>query len=280
MFERLDVAYVNHLGDRVSLSSGGVHHNNIGLRDWAVDYESSGDIVTKFAGGVVERTVSFVIAALSDTSGLSVRDRLCDIAMSDILAKEPGRLYVGEWFVDGYFIESNKDRDWISARAADYTMRFVGSRMWRRESTTQFKPEVYPSGYKYLDFPIGFPFDLSPNRTSKTIVNNSSFPSGFRLVVYGPAVNPYVRVAGNLCQVNVTVGDGGLLTVDSNRKQCILKSIDGIEESVFSKRSKGAAGSGSYAFERIPPGLSTVSWDNSFGFDLTIIEERAEPSWT
>lgn len=44
-------------------------------------------------------------------------------------------------------------------------------------------------------------------------------------------------------------------------------------------RGEGA-GSGSYCFEPLRPGTSTVSWDGSFGFDITHYQEEGEPPWS
>mgnify|MGYP007003682516 CR=1 FL=1 len=47
------------------------------------------------------------------------------------------------------------------------------------------------------------------------------------------------------------------------------------------RRTEGSgAGSGEYIFERVPAGTCEVSWDNSFGFDLTLYEEEGEPAWS
>ena len=47
-----------------------------------------------------------------------------------------------------------------------------------------------------------------------------------------------------------------------------------------SSGERGAgAGSGSYVFERLRPGTSSVAWDGSFGFNLTYFQEEGEPPW-
>ena len=42
----------------------------------------------------------------------------------------------------------------------------------------------------------------------------------------------------------------------------------------------GGVGSGSYIFEDIPAGTSTVSYDGSFGWDLEVYREDGAVPWT
>ena len=66
------------------------------------------------------------------------------------------------------------------------------------------------------------------------------------------------------------IGDGGAVV-----------AADGTTMDAFSKAHRGSGvGSGEYIFEHVPVGTSEISWDNSFGFDLTLYEEEGEPEWS
>ena len=122
---------------------------------------------------------------------------------------------------------------------------------------------------------------VGATQPQKYAVNPGYSGSPAKLVVYGPAVNPSVRLAGNLYQVDVTVPDGGYMDIDPLRRTVTVVAADGTTMDAFSKAHRGGgAGSGEYIFERVPVGTSEISWDNSFGFDLTLYEEEGEPAWS
>ena len=61
----------------------------------------------------------------------------------------------------------------------------------------------------------------------------------------------------------------------------MMISDTGLRTNLFGKAVRGTGrGSGTYIFEPLPPGMSTISWAGGFKFDLTAIEERSEPPWT
>ena len=55
---------------------------------------------------------------------------------------------------------------------------------------------------------------------------------------------------------------------------------DGSVSNLYDARRRGAEGSGSYIFERMPAGAITVAWPQSFGVDVVTIEERGALSWS
>ena len=79
----------------------------------------------------------------------------------------------------------------------------------------------------------------------------------------------------------MTVPEGGRVEIDPLRRTVTEVLSDGTRIDAFSKAHRGnGAGSGEYIFERVPAGTFEISWDNSFGFDLTLYEEEGEPSWS
>lgn len=96
-------------------------------------------------------------------------------------------------------------------------------------------------------------------------------------MVYGPATDPYVVVAGNRYAVEAEVPDGGILVADSRDWSITVRDVDGNEADAFAGRIRGKEGSGEYMWERVRPGISSVSWSNAFGWDLTVYAERDTP---
>ena len=133
----------------------------------------------------------------------------------------------------------------------------------------------------FLDYPHNFSYDFSKIEAAGSIESSVLSPSDVHLVVYGPAVNPYIIVGDNKYQVNVTVPSGGYLTVDGRKKTIVLTLADGTEQNAFSYGVRGGgAGGGTYIFEKIQPGQQEVTYSGSFGFDLGWYEEEGEPPWS
>lgn len=133
----------------------------------------------------------------------------------------------------------------------------------------------------FLDYPHNFSYDFSKIAAAGSIESSVLSPSDVHLVIYGPAVNPYIIVGDNKYQANVTVPSGGYLTVDGREKTIVLTLADGTTQNAFSYGVRGGGqGGGTYIFEPVPPGVQEVTYSGSFGFDLGWYEEEGEPPWS
>jgi len=125
-----------------------------------------------------------------------------------------------------------------------------------------------------VDYPFDFSFDYLTDIASTSLVNGHFVPANFKIVVYGPCVNPSINIAGHTYQVDCTVADGEYLTIDSTAKKIFTTRNDGSTVNQFNNRNKS-----SYIFEKIPSGANPVTWNGDFGFDVILMEERSEPKW-
>lgn len=76
---------------------------------------------------------------------------------------------------------------------------------------------------------------------------------------------------------------GSRLIIDGSSfpKTIKLVGMYGETEDRFADGMRGeGAGSGSYCFEQLRPGTSSVAWDGSFGFTMTHYLEEGEPPWS
>lgn len=194
----------------------------------------------------------------------------------DIRSAQSGRLTWGDWYID-CFIRSSST---YPGDRADYTVNeveiYAPYPFWIKPKDYSFyKREIDPSSYTFLDYPIGYEYDYTPDPAGEgTIVNDSPGAAEFKLIIYGPIVSPSVTIAGIPRRVFTGVSEGEYLTIDSRAKTIILqRQTDAIN--VFGLRDKGVQ-----IFEPIPDGGSEVIWSGDFGFDLTLYRERSEPAWT
>lgn len=222
------------------------------------------------------RTVDVTFHADYETA-----DELRRVADADVMARTPGTFVAqNEWKQRGYILASDVDDIHYGRLSTGLKIALLDGAWWRLV-VRSFMMSGGSGGDTYLDYPHDYPYDYQETSYTGGITPSVLTPSDVYLVVYGPAVNPYVIVGGNRYQVNVTVPAGGYLVVDGRKKTILLTLADGTVQNVFSSGVRGSgAGGGSYIFERIPAGTSEVTYDGSFGFDLGWYEEEGEPPWS
>ena len=107
---------------------------------------------------------------------------------------------------------------------------------------------------------------------------NHYAPSDFRMIIYGPAVNPTINIAGNQYKVNYSVEDGQVLIIDSRSTQPWDRRVYLVAGqtviNVFDYRDP--AGS---ILKKIPPGDIAIGYARTYGIELTVYKERSEPEW-
>lgn len=279
----MTITYTNHNGEILEFGPGSIYHYGPhALRDWSLDASVENGRVASVARS--PKNISLPVALYcKKEDGIAARNRLAEVVEADAAAGVPGTIRIGAFSLDAFIVGSSKDNWWFDDGIIETTLDIIpATGAWTREATVSFVIDQTgsPLGLEALDFPYDFPYDYAPNRAAKRFNNPSAAPSPFRLVVFGPTASPFVWIGDNLHQVDVNVPSGHLLTIDSRDKSILLVDAGGKTESAFSKRLRGAKGSGTYIFEPIPVGESIISWNNTFGFDLTIFDERNEPAWT
>lgn len=105
--------------------------------------------------------------------------------------------------------------------------------------------------------------------------NPGAGPANFKVIMYGPAVSPYIIVDGNEIGVSAVLLEGEYIIIDSNDHTVVKTSNTGKETNLYNSRTKGRS-----IFEKISSGHHSVIWPGTFGFDLYIFEERSEPKWS
>ena len=270
----LDIVYESSTGAVIQFNSGIYvgKPNDLFSREW--DYKIGHHALATASRGA--REVSFK-AFFADMAQADAFRRCAD---TDMQKGTPGTICVNDWFQRCFVVASGVDGIGDDFFASKLTLVLLDG-VWRRGTTTAFVPVQGSADYEFLDLPHDLPYDLGVTLPRQYAINPGYSGSPAKFVVYGPVVNPSVRLAGNLYQVDVTVPNGGYMDVDPLRRTVTVVAADGTAMDAFSKAHRGSgAGSGEYIFERVPAGTSEISWDNSFGFDLTLYEEEGEPSWS
>ena len=269
--------FENHLGRRFVGLENGVYMNHSDLRDYSWNYDTINNRISRFFRSITERKLPLVVVGRSDEEAITVRNQILDLAEADIEAKIPGKVFVGDFYTNGYITASKKSEYLLSKRYCkiDLTLTSDDPTWYLDRKYVFVVDEAAENDIKSgTDYPYDYKYDYSHSMSSKTVLNDSFGSCPFKLRIYGPAVNPTVKIGGHNYTVNGTIGSSESLLIDSLTKKITLITALGAKTNWFDRRDRE-----SYIFEPIPAGQSAVSWNGSFGFDLTVIEKRSEPKW-
>lgn len=266
--------YKNHINEVVAFGEK-IFVNENDLRDFAWSVTKKNDKISAFTKGVVKKTIPLVIACKDEAEGIQIRNIMFEVMEKDVLAKKHGKIIIGNYYLRCFVTGSKKSGYSYSKGYLQLKLTVqTDSPEWIRESTAVFNTNA-ENASEYLDFPFDFPFDFM-NELAQSNINNTGFvPSAFRLIIYGYINNPTIYIAGHEYTVNVEVGTGEYLTIDSMTKTIVLTKYNGEKVNCFNARKKE-----SYIFEKIPEGESVVTTPEKFSFDIILLEERGEPKWT
>ena len=222
-------------------------------------------------------------------------DLLSSIFDAEMDAESPGKLVVDhEWSQRCYVSKTSTSAATImvdSPSTQSWTVVLLDG-VWRCYGATvphgghvDPTPSHPSSSDGFLDLPTDTPFDLtSPAATG----SNSHIYTGARTVggsnfilrIYGPCANPGITIGSNMYQVHGHYADGDVVTVDSVEHTIKLVNSSGVESNIFEQGERGnGKDSGSYIFQKIQGNNPTASSNGSFRYDVTLIEEKSDPTW-
>ncbi len=266
--------YENHLGQRFEEDC--VYLNYSDLRDYLWSFDSMNSRISRFYRPISERKLPLVIVGKTGSEATEIKNRLFEIAEADIAAMIPGKVYSGEYYTQGYITGSTKSEYLRNKRFCKINLTLTSDDpAWYRERLHRFLPTPNTIAGEGYDFPFDYSYDYRTKvRTTRNIECDSISGNAFKIVVYGTVVNPAIKIGGHEYTINGTVGTGEMLLIDGLLKKITLTSQTGQKLNWFDRRNRDK-----YIFKPIPAGINNVSWDGTFGFDLTVIEKRSEPRW-
>nr|DAM03479.1 MAG TPA: hypothetical protein [Caudoviricetes sp.] len=275
---RSDIVYISGVGGDAYRLNDGIYvgrPSDLFSREWSysVGYASVSSVTRK------ARTAKLK-AFFADVAKADAFRRACD---RDVSRGVAGTLSVDGWSQRCMVMESAADKVSEGFFSAELTVVLLDG-VWRKGHTIAFEQLTATSGDgEFLDLPYDLPYDLGVPSTRRYVDVGEWGAAPLRFVVYGPCVNPAVRIDGNWYRVDVTVPDGGYLVVDplATPRSVTVVGPDGSTTDAFAKARRGdGLNSGEYIFQPASPGTHEVDWDRSFGFDLTWYEEEGEPPWS
>jgi hypothetical protein len=269
--------FEDHHGRRFVGRENGVYLNYNDLRDYSWSYDTINGRIARFYQGLTSRTIPLIIHGNTDAEAIAVKNRLMELAESDIESRLPGKIIIGEYYTNGYITESKKKNYLISKRYCEIDLTWVSEKpTWYREQVYKFTTgSDTPTSFGGIDYPYDYSYDYGQRMSGRSIFCDSVGDNAFRIKIYGTAINPTIIIGGHIYSVEGVVGMGENLVIDGLNKTITLTTATGNKVNWFDKRGRE-----NYIFEPIPPGAHMVNYNGTVAFDLTIIEKRREPKWT
>ena len=268
--------YENHLGKRFNSLENGVYLVHSDILDYSWDFDVINNRISRFYRSVTTRGLPLVVIGKTAAEAKEARNKLLDIVEADIQAILPGKIYIGEYYTSGFITASKKSKYMYNDRYCNLNLEFTSAEPgWFTERNYVFVKDNGDSSAEYgIDYPFDYAYDYATTLKNSQIVAGGIVGNKFKLRIYGDATNPSISIGGHIYAVNGTIKKGESLLIDSVNKTITLTTSNGQKINWFDKRNRE-----SYIFEPIPAGMSSVNYVGTFGFDLTLIEERSEPKW-
>lgn len=284
----MEIYYINSNGVKLDFLSGKIAIQDIDTlfdNEWSYATATSmifGGKVKKFYKACQEKEFTVSIFCDSEEEFTNLSKEIEDVLFYDTWMKTPGRLYVNDTYLSCFI---------YSSEYSDYEDLFFSADR-KFKLVTEYPNWVAERGYLIsrtftgttttLGFCVVGLGVLNDSGTSSDesdidsrIENPLSIPCNFRIKMHGASEWPYLKVGDNIYNVDVEIPEGGYLVVDSKERTCTLYDSDGNETNVFGYRNPDH-----YIFEKLPPGVSEVTWGDLTPVEFTVYEERGEPLWS
>lgn len=278
----MKVYYRNHRGQTVDFMEWPYKISGSDLFDYEWKYENRSSLnpkVTRFYKELVDKNLTVDVSARTLEAYHEALMQLHEVTERDVLAKEKGRLYVGEVYLPCYVVGSKKTQ-WIPGVSfltnAFNVISETGT--WIRESQFSFPSRSQASTDSqdtYMDYPYDYAYDYASAILAYVADNKGFSEADFELTIAGPCSHPDIIIAGHHYRIDSELETGELLKVNSMTRKVYKVKVNGEQENQFHLRSRDYR-----IFRKIPEGKNVVTWDGSFSFWLTLYEGRSEPRWT
>lgn len=228
------------------------------------------DSITSFKTAITNYT-------LEGDIDVSKFDAASDVFDYDVYANERGRFYIGEYFLFCNIIAVANDNVNLNRKRLKVKLTITTDfPLWRRElsyTLNQQQIDEKSTGIKLYEYK--YPYVYSNNRSSLSINNDVATSSDVIIRMFGPAVNPFVKIGDTIYQIMSSIDNSEYFEINTETKKITKVSSFGTATNAFMYRSKERAD----FFTKIPPGTVQVTWDGIDTGELIFIEKRSKPKW-
>lgn len=276
----MKIEYFSASSSSIVLNKGNYLVSGHDLRDFEWDYKATnrpsgfGGRVT-FSRPVQKKTIN--IGIRGGASFAANAAALLALTEPDILNHTPGKLYLGKQYLICYLAVESKVNHF--SRRANWVSKemtiLVTDPFWRTEKTFRFLMGHAEEAENAKRYNLRNPYRYIASASSGMLMNNHYAASPMIITIYDTAVNPSITIGGNIYKVNASIAPTQRIVIDQLQRRIESVSASGDRTNLFDYRDKN-----NDIFKPVEPGSQHVIYDGSFNFDITVVQQRSEPSWS
>lgn len=268
------IIYNNNRNEVNVFGSKELFINDMDLFDYGWSYDTNFGRVDNFRRDIQERELTISIYGKTEAEANNRKNKVFEVFEKDILANTPGKLWIGDYYLSCYIVEGAMLAYYRQGNYLSKGITIVtDTPYWIKETSNIFRSlEGGQNSKSFYDY--DYPYGYSNNLGVRNINNNHFIESDIKIIIHGPVINPTIYINGYQYKVNTELLMGEYLTISTKDKTIIKTKNNGEQINEFYKRDKDYN-----IFRKISPGSSFVSWDETFTFEIIVIEERSEPKW-
>lgn len=277
----LECKYVNSAEREFLFNIDNNRINHSDIRDYDWEYTERYNRIKAFNRTLKTRSIPvFFFNRAGHANEMCTRAQdLYAMADYDVRMLQPGKLYIGDYYINCYIVGSSKQKYDNGVVIAE-NLTVLSDFAWHKEVERIFSPNFQQPSQEDTDYPYDYPWDyiISGQRRFTT---GSIAPFDFKIVFSGP-IYPSAELivsagaTAHTYRVYTTVEQGEYLTVDSREKKIYLTKINGEVINKYSDRDRN-----NYIFEKMPVenGISRIISEPEYLITVTAYVERSEPMW-
>lgn len=276
--------YINSRGEKIDFSNHPYLFQFGDLLNYSWSYEEIQQNSVNFKKEIKEYTVS--IAVLPDFKiPLDKRkakfneyiEHLLEVFEYDILNKTYGKLYADS----GSYLECNiiasKKTDWNIGKPFMFNeFTVLANPVWITTKKYEFEKEeikIFENDTaKVYDYE--YPYQYLDDTGARTFINDHFMDCDFKIIAYGSFSEFFIDINGHIYQVSVSLDNSEYLEIDSKKKTIIKTDRMGNKINCYNLQNYN-----SNVFQKFPTGVNTLSYNNQFGLEITLYQERSEPRY-
>ena len=281
----MNIYYENSNGQTVTLLGDGLTFIDVmDLYTWEWSYSLSNRI-TGYGGDAADfarypRTFELELRmrGMSKEDFLRQVNTLHDVTEADMIACNPGRLYVDDQYLTCYLAVAGAKP--THPKNSNFMTRNVTVLAVEPYWCTPVQITINPSTDVQTNdngkkFNLKYSYRYGTGVSGSTIINDHYAPAPAIIQFFGPAANPSITIAGVTYGVNETLTATDRLVIDQIKHKIYKVSETGIKTNAFDSRNKAFD-----IFAPIPVGSNTIVYSGDFVVQITMIQQRSELRWT
>ena len=270
------IKYVNSTGQEVNLNEMPYKMLVSDILDYEWEAITASNKITGFGYKVREKKLNIDVHRGKEKGARENMNALTDIFEKDVSLGTPGKLYIDDQYMVCYIKSSEKD-NWETDQIIQCEYGIITDYpLWIKEHHIQLlSSSRKTSEQQGLSFPFDFSFDFAQKKSgSETAWIDHYKASNFRMIMYGPCIDPTLKINDYPYKVHTNLKEEEYLEIDSRANTIMKYTADGSSESLYNSREFEHS-----IFEKIPSGGLHLIWEGDFGIDITLYLERSEPKW-